>query len=102
MTKQLSFEEAIQRLDKIVAGLEDGDLTLEGSLKAYEEGVKLAAFLQKQLESAEKKIEVLKKNATGSFDTAPFDLEGSESSPAKPKPAARKKKPVASEDDLLI
>ena len=42
--KNISFEQALSRLEEIAAGLEDGSMTLEASLKAYEEGMLDAVF----------------------------------------------------------
>ncbi len=53
------FESALERLEKIVQDLEQGDLPLEQSLKLFEEGVKLARVCTKRLEEAERKVEIL-------------------------------------------
>ena len=47
------FEEAMKRLENIVESLERGDLSLEESLKIFEEGMKLLHFCSKKLEEAE-------------------------------------------------
>lgn len=54
--KKMGYEEAVKRLEKIVAELEDGSKGLDESLKLYEEGTKLAALCNELLESAEQKI----------------------------------------------
>ncbi len=54
-----SFEQALDRLQAIVKKMESGELALEASLKAFEEGVSLARMCQTQLAAAEQKIEVL-------------------------------------------
>ncbi|MCS6898555.1 MAG: exodeoxyribonuclease VII small subunit [Myxococcales bacterium] len=56
---QLSFEEAIQRLSKIVDQLEGGELPLEVSLALFEEGVRLTRQSQAKLDAAERRIEEL-------------------------------------------
>lgn len=56
MKKDLSFEEAMQRLEEIVSLLEAGELTLENSLKLFEEGASLSAVCSKKLDEAEQKI----------------------------------------------
>ncbi len=58
-----SFETALSRLEQIVGALEKGDLSLEDSLKLYEEGIARARFCQERLEEAESKIEVLSQDA---------------------------------------
>jgi exodeoxyribonuclease VII small subunit len=61
----LHFEDALKRLEEIVARLEKGELALEDSLKLYEEGVKLSRHCHAKLEEAEGKIEMLLKDAKG-------------------------------------
>ncbi|MBU0571696.1 MAG: exodeoxyribonuclease VII small subunit [Candidatus Omnitrophica bacterium] len=65
--KDISFEKAMEKLEKIVAELEGGDLSLDDSLKKYEEGVKLSKECRQKLDKAKQRIEVLKKNASGEF-----------------------------------
>lgn len=55
-----TFENALQSLKDIVEKLENGSLSLEESLKLYEEGVKLTAFCDKELKSAKLRISELK------------------------------------------
>lgn len=54
-----SFEENLEELEKIVQSLEEGNDTLDASLKAFEKGIKLSRACHKELTRAEKKIEVL-------------------------------------------
>jgi exodeoxyribonuclease VII small subunit len=55
------FEDCIQRLEKIVQELEQGDVPLEKSLTLFEEGMQLSASCRKELEEAEGKVEILLK-----------------------------------------
>lgn len=55
----LTFETALQELEKIVAKLESGDLTLEESLSLYERGQQLAIFCNQQLDQATLRVEQL-------------------------------------------
>lgn len=66
------FEAAIAELEEIVRKLEDGDLPLEESLRCYERGVQLSRFCHTQLESAERRIEIL--NERGELRPAPASL----------------------------
>lgn len=75
---ELSFEKALQDLERIVEKLEKGGLSLNESLSFFEKGVKLAKFLREELEKAEKKIEILLKNEKGRIREEPFQLEGEE------------------------
>jgi exodeoxyribonuclease VII small subunit len=71
----LTFEQAIGRLEKIVADMEAAELPLEDVLKKYEEGTRLVRFCNQKLEEAEKKIEVLTKKADGTAALEPFETE---------------------------
>ena len=55
------FEECLQRLEKIVAELEKGDIPLEKSLALFEEGMQLSNACRKELEEVEGKVEILLK-----------------------------------------
>ncbi len=57
--EELTFREAMNELDAIVAALESGSLELEESLARYSRGVSLLASLQKRLDSAEQQVTVL-------------------------------------------
>jgi len=58
-----SFEESILELEKIVVDLESGNMTLDESMKRFEEGIKMSKHCSELLESAEKKITmILEKN----------------------------------------
>jgi exodeoxyribonuclease VII small subunit len=61
------FEDALTRLEGIVARLEQGELPLEESLGLYEEGIKLSRLCHAKLEEAEAKIELLVKDAKGAL-----------------------------------
>ena len=69
----MKFEDALKKLEAIVDKLERGDLPLEASLKAFEEGVKLSRICTKMLDDAEKKIEILMKDEDGKLKTEPFE-----------------------------
>lgn len=53
------FEEAMSRLEEIVQRLENGDLTLDGSLNLFEEGIGLARYCSEKLDAAESRLEIL-------------------------------------------
>jgi exodeoxyribonuclease VII small subunit len=72
----LKFEDALARLEQIVAALEAGNLPLEESLKVFEEGVGLARHCGKYLAEAERRIEVLVKDESGATTTKPLAWEG--------------------------
>lgn len=63
--KKLTFEASLKELEKIVRRLEDGDASLEDSLKLFEDGVRLARECQERLNQAERRIEILLKDENG-------------------------------------
>ena len=66
------FETALNKLEEVVKKLEGGELSLEDSLKAFEEGVKQAAFCTGKLNEAEKRVELLLKQKDGGFTREEF------------------------------
>jgi len=68
---ELGFEEALARLEGIVDRLEEGDLDLADALARFEEGVQLTRHCQAQLESAERRVEILTRES-GDWSTRPF------------------------------
>jgi len=78
----LSFEEALEKLETIVEELEGGSLTLEQSIARYEEGVRLSRRLTQTLDQAEKRIERLTEEEGGAPGTEPIELEEGEDEPA--------------------
>jgi exodeoxyribonuclease VII small subunit len=72
MTKK-NFEEAMQRLEEIVKQLEEGDLSLDASLKIFEEGMELIKFCTLKLEEAEKKVTMLLEQDNGDTVQVPFN-----------------------------
>ena len=80
--QEIKYEEALKKLEKLVAELDKSELDLETRLKKFEEGTKLARLLLKKLDQAKKKVQVLVKTNVGDATLAPFDddtLEESDS-----------------------
>lgn len=71
--KEMSFEDAMKKIEEIVDQLEKGDLALDDSLKRFEEAVKLARVCHKKLESAETKVNKLIKSGEDKFELEPFE-----------------------------
>jgi exodeoxyribonuclease VII small subunit len=74
----LKFEDCLARLEQIVTALEAGNLPLEESLKVFEEGVLLARQCGKYLDDAERRIELLVKDESGTTTTKPLAWEEEE------------------------
>jgi exodeoxyribonuclease VII small subunit len=60
-----SFETSLAELEQIVAKLENGDLPLEQSLELFEKGIKLSRECRERLTKAERRIEILMRDANG-------------------------------------
>ena len=72
----LSFEKALEELEKIVQALESGEVELEKSVALYERGVKLKARCETLLRQAEERVEKVKANAEGeAVGVEPFEAE---------------------------
>lgn len=61
----VKFEQAMARLETIVSDLEKGELSLDESLKIFEEGIKLSKTCLKMLDDAERKVEILIQDKDG-------------------------------------
>lgn len=72
--EELSFEEALTRLEKIVRELEAGEIPLEQAIENFQEGMKLARICREKLDQAEQKIEILVAEAAG-LGKKPFTAE---------------------------
>jgi exodeoxyribonuclease VII small subunit len=70
--KKKSFEDALAKLEDITKELEEGELSLEDSLKHFDEGVKLAEYCNSKLNSAQRKVEILLKK-DDSLEPVTFD-----------------------------
>ncbi len=69
------FEASLKKLEEIVSRLETGSLSLEDSLKAFEEGVKHSAFCSGRLDEAERRVEILLRQKDGSLKRQPFQSD---------------------------
>ena len=73
--QSLSFEAALQELEKIVSQLESGDVSLDNAIEAYSRGMQLKAHCQARLEEARLKVEQIRVPSDGTSPTEaePFD-----------------------------
>ena len=69
---KFNFEESLASLEGLVDAMESGDLSLEESLKAFEQGIKLTRECQQALDAAEQKVQLLLANTEVS-EATPFD-----------------------------
>ena len=70
--EEMSFETAMTRLEQIVRELEDGKVSLDDSLKLYEEGIALVRLCSGRLDEAEQKIKIIRTSSDGSKSEEDF------------------------------
>ncbi len=73
--ENLSFEDALAKLEAIVRDVEEGKIGLEDSIRRYEDGVKLLKRCRYILAQAEMKIQKLQATAEGEVRAVPFDSQ---------------------------
>ena len=71
--KKINFEEAMAKLEGEVKKLDSGSMTLDESIAAFEEAVKLVRICNERLEDAERRVRILTEAANGSITDLPFD-----------------------------
>ena len=71
MSKEIKFEQALDRLDEIIRQLESGETTLDQSMKLFEEGIALSGACSDMLKNAKQKVEMLIDNG-GKLETKEF------------------------------
>lgn len=72
MNQNIDFEEALANLEETVRLLEGGSLSLDESIKKYEEAIKYVKICAEKLEKAEQKIKILTESPDGSITDVPF------------------------------
>ena len=65
------FEEKLQKLEKLSSEIKKTDISLEDALKNFEEGIKLAKSMEKELEKVESKIQILMNEPSSANGTSP-------------------------------
>lgn len=97
-----SFEDAMQRLDEIVAGMEDSQLSLEEMISNYEEGVSLLKLCRQRIDGARRRVELISGDLEGGkASLSPFeeteDGEQTSESAEKPRNQPRRRKTAETE-----
>ena len=72
--KEMSFEEALNKLEQIVLELEEGELSLEEAVEKFEQGIDLSRMCMQKLTRAEEKVKKLIKTSKGEFKTEPLEM----------------------------
>jgi len=91
---KMNFEESLKRLEEIAQKMESGDLSLDESLKIFEEGIKLSRFCESKLSNAEQKLEILK-----SIDIDELENEDVDDKKIKKKENKKNKEEIIDEND---
>ncbi len=74
-SKKPKFEVALKKLEEIVQKMEEGNLSLEQSMKLFEEGIELSRFCEKTLSEAQGAVEKMMSDETGKRVKVPFEVE---------------------------
>lgn len=73
--KKLTFEERLEQVEALISGMESGALGLEEALKRYEEGMEALSALEKELQTAQQRLTVLRTAADGTDEELPLEVE---------------------------
>mgnify|MGYP003308198450 FL=1 len=71
--EEMSFEDAMRELEKVVSDLERGDVPLEQSIALYERGAQLKQRCQTKLKEAEEKVALITQDGDGNLGLKPVD-----------------------------
>ena len=71
--EEMSFEDAMRELEKVVGDLERGDVPLEQSIALYERGAQLKQRCQTKLKEAEEKVALITQEGDGNLGLKPVD-----------------------------
>ena len=82
--KTRKFEDEVKDLEDIVAKIDSGELALEESIAAFERGVALVRSLNQRLDEAERRVELLSRNAEGELKSEPLDVSELDENPRTP------------------
>jgi len=107
LSNKLNFEDSLKRLEEITSKLETGDISLDESLKVFEEGIRLSRFCESKLTDIERKIEILKSTDLPDedvFSENKKDLEDTDEYSKDKKKKSKKIKPQEpiNEDENLL
>lgn len=72
--KKQTFEERLAQVEALIGDMESGALPLEDALKRYEEGMAALTALEKELQSAQQRLTVLRKAADGTDEEVPLEV----------------------------
>jgi exodeoxyribonuclease VII small subunit len=107
---QLSFEDAMDRLESIVSAMEGERMPLEEMVQSYEDGARLLQLCRQRIDTARQRVEQITQDLDGRVQLSPFDPQQAEPEPAiKPQRAATTTttrrapaKPSTDDDDIRL
>ncbi len=99
---QLSFEQALEQLETLVAKMEDGDLPLDKMINYFERGTALANLCDKKLKTLEKKIQVLARENEQGGEWVNFDPSSERSNSATDQQPADNRNSIAEDKPELL
>jgi len=73
--EELTFEQALAELERLVRKLEEGDASLDGAIEAYERGALLKQHCQKKLDEAKARVDKITVSADGTVGSEPANME---------------------------
>lgn len=73
--KKPTFEERLAQVEALIAEMESGALGLEEAMKRYEEGMNALTALEKELQTAQQRLTVLRTAADGTDEELPLEVE---------------------------
>ena len=76
--KKLTFEQQLEAVEALIAGMESGSMPLEESMRRYEEGMAMIASMEKELLSAQQRLTVIRRNAEGGDEEVPLEVDDAE------------------------
>lgn len=71
--KEQTFEESLEKLEKIIGQLEAGDLALDQAFEYYKKGMDLSLFCSNELKKVEKEVLQIQKNREGDLVVSPYE-----------------------------
>lgn len=76
--KKLTFEQQLEAVEALIAGMESGSMPLEESMRRYEEGMAMIASMEKELLSAQQRLTVIRRGAEGENEEVPLEVDDEE------------------------
>ena len=76
--KKLTFEQQLEAVEALISGMESGSMPLEESMRRYEEGMAMIASMEKELQSAQQRLTVIRRNAEGGNEEVPLEVDDAE------------------------